>query len=107
MRIRPAGYTGRNRWRVEATRRKFKNRFNLLPRDIVLLDDFLNARTYFEVFKDRGDRHPGIAEHPRANENQKWALIADGTRLTRRVPQPGPIATGRLHRSYEVRVEIR
>ncbi len=66
MRIRTTGYADGHRGRVEATSGKFKNRLNLLPRDVVLLDDFLDARTNFEVFKDCSDGHSGVLKHPRA-----------------------------------------
>jgi hypothetical protein len=39
------GWLLHRRRSVETPRRKFKHRLNLLPRYIVLLDDFLNART--------------------------------------------------------------
>jgi hypothetical protein len=39
-----------------------------------LLDDFLNVRAGFEVFKDRSDRHTGILENPRAAAPPRHAL---------------------------------
>lgn len=45
-------------------RDKFKNRINLFPRDVELLDDFLDGGSSFKVFKYGGDGHPGIAKHP-------------------------------------------
>jgi len=74
MRIRPTGFTGWNRRSVEAAGGKFKNRLNLLPSDIVLLDDFLDARTHFEVFKNRSNRHPGVLENPGAAAAARHAL---------------------------------
>jgi len=52
----------------ETARREVKNRFDFLPRDRILLDDFLNARTHFQIFKNRGNGHPGIFEHPCATD---------------------------------------
>src|SRR5580658_1958607 len=52
--------------RVEAAGGKFKHRLNLLPGHMKLLDDFLDARTRFEIFKYRSGGHPGSAKNPRA-----------------------------------------
>ena len=52
--------------RIKASRGEFKNRVNLLARNIELFDDFLNARAGFEVFEDGGYRHPGITKYPRS-----------------------------------------
>ncbi len=49
--MRRTGCANRNRRRVEPPRGKFEHRLNLLSSDIVLLDDFLDARTDFEVSK--------------------------------------------------------
>src|ERR1035438_8789947 len=74
MRIRRTCCAHRNRRRVEAAGSKFKDRLNLLPRDIVLLHDLLDARTHLEVFKDRGDRHTGIAKNPRTAPPTRYAF---------------------------------
>ncbi len=49
---------------VKAAGGKFKHGLNLFPRNIVLLDNFLNARTDFQIFKNRSDGHPGIFKDP-------------------------------------------
>ena len=75
MRFRPAsGCANRNRWRVEAAGGKFENSLNLLPCDVILLDDLLDARSQFEVFKDSGHGHSRIAEHPLAAPSIRHTL---------------------------------
>ena len=52
------GYSAhRDRRRIETAGRKVEYGLNLLPRHMVLFDDFLDARTQFETFKHRSDRH--------------------------------------------------
>src|SRR6266851_740411 len=51
--------------RIKAAGGKFQYGVDLFPRDVELLDDFLYAGSGFEVFEYGGNRHPGIAEHPR------------------------------------------
>jgi len=60
------GHIHTNWWGVEASRSKFKHSLNLFSRYIVLLNDFPDARTDFQIFKNRSHRHPGIFENPRA-----------------------------------------
>src|SRR5712691_12923438 len=60
--------------RVKASRGEFKNRVNLLARNIELFDDFLNARAGFEVFEDGGYRHPCITKYPRSVQSARHAF---------------------------------
>src|SRR5258708_5336247 len=55
--------------RVEGAGGKFKHRVDLFPRDVELLNDFLDAGSGFKVFKYGGHGHPGIAKHPCATES--------------------------------------
>ena len=64
MRIGHRGGGDRNRRRVEAPGSKFKYRLNLLPRHVVLLDDFLNAGAQFQILKNSSDGHPRIPKYP-------------------------------------------
>jgi hypothetical protein len=54
----------RSRARIETPGGKFKDGVNLLPRDVELFHDFLDAGSSFKVFEYSGHRHPGIAENP-------------------------------------------
>jgi len=53
-----------DRDRIKAARGKFKDRVDLLPRDVELLDDFFYGSPGFKVFEHGGNRHPGIAKYP-------------------------------------------
>src|ERR1700682_4177698 len=53
-----------NRGRIKTAGSKFQHCVDLLPRDIELLDDFLNTRTGLKIFKDGSHGHPCIAKHP-------------------------------------------
>src|ERR1700690_1772173 len=64
MRISHACRADRNRRGVKAAGRKFQHGLNLLPRHVVLFHDLLDARTVFEVFKNRGNRHTGVTKPP-------------------------------------------
>src|ERR1035437_3336493 len=65
---------GGNRRCVEAASSKFEHCLNLLPRYMKLLDDFLDARTRLEIFKNRNHRHPGIAEYPCSTTSVRHAF---------------------------------
>jgi hypothetical protein len=45
---------------------KFKYRVNLFPRDVGLVDNFLDAGSGSRVFEHGGEGHSGIAKNPRA-----------------------------------------
>jgi hypothetical protein len=45
-------------------RREFENSVDLLAGHMELIDDFLDARTRFEVFENRSHGHPGVAKNP-------------------------------------------
>jgi hypothetical protein len=50
--------------RVKAARRKLQYRIDLFPRNVELLDNFVNARPSFEVFEHGGYRPAGAPENP-------------------------------------------
>jgi hypothetical protein len=52
------------RGRIKAAGGEFKYSINLFPRDIELLDDFLDGGSGFDVFEHGGYGHPGIAKYP-------------------------------------------
>jgi len=64
MRIWCSRRTHGKRRHVEAPRREFKHRLNLLARHMKLLDDFLDVRPGFKIFEHGGDGHAGIFENP-------------------------------------------
>src|SRR5208283_1358950 len=64
MRISRTCCADRNPRRVEAASGKFEHSLNLLPGHMKLLDDLLYARTRLKILKNRGNGHPGTAEHP-------------------------------------------
>ena len=52
--------------RVETAGREFKHTYDLLPSEVEPLHDFLDAGARFEVLKDDGNRHAGVAKDPGA-----------------------------------------
>jgi len=55
---------GRGRDRIETACSKFKDRVNLLPRDVEQVGDFFDAGSGFKVFEYGGHGHPGMVENP-------------------------------------------
>jgi hypothetical protein len=58
----------------QTSRREIKHSDNLLARHVVLLHDFLNGQSVFEVFKNRRHRHPRPAKDPRATDLSRHAF---------------------------------
>ncbi len=50
---------------------EFKNRVDLLPRQVELLNDLVDAGTGFQVVEDGGHGHSGIAKHPCATQSTR------------------------------------
>src|SRR5437763_16696308 len=81
IRAMPRGVTWSNRmsidrrtggsrgWCVETPGGELKNRVDLLPRQVELLNDLVDAGTGFQVVEDGGHRHSGIAKHPCATQS--------------------------------------
>jgi hypothetical protein len=46
----------------------------LLPCHMKLLDDFLDGRSRFKIFENRGYGHPRIPKHPGAAASVRYAL---------------------------------
>jgi hypothetical protein len=68
-----------HRWRsVKTPRREFQHGYDLFPRNVKLVDDFLYGGSGFNVFEHGGYRHPGIAKYPCAAQPPRHAFH-DGT----------------------------
>lgn len=74
--------------RAQAARGELENRFDVIPcQSGVKLDQFVDSHAIFEVFEYGRNRHPRIAEYPRAadfsgNAFHGWALRPiEGSRI--------------------------
>jgi len=83
---------------AQAARGEFENRFDVIPcQSGVKLDQFVDSHTIFKVFENGRNRHPRIAEYPRAADFSGdafhgWALRPiEGSRM----------AAGRFRKSVE------
>jgi hypothetical protein len=103
MRIRQTGGARNRRRRIEAPGCEFKHRLNLLPRDIVLLDYFFNARAHFKVFKNRSHRHPGILKKTHAPLRLPGTLSTAGHCDQSRLPAMMSAPSFRLTRTVTLR----
>src|ERR1700693_2523068 len=64
----------RDRDRIKAAGGKFKDRVDLRPRNVELLDDFFDGGSGFKVFEHGGHGHPGIAKYPCAIQSPRHAF---------------------------------
>lgn len=63
----------KRRW-IEAAGGKFENCLNLFSPHMKLFDDFLDARSSFQILKNRSHRHAGIPKHPGATTSVRHAF---------------------------------
>lgn len=67
------GGTGGDR-RIEAPRGELKHSIDLFPREVELLNDFVDGRSGFEVVEHGRHGHSGVPEHPRAAQSARNAF---------------------------------
>src|ERR1035441_3349433 len=73
-----SGFWGGRGRRNKAASGKCQHSVDLFARHVELLDDFFHGRAGFDVLEHSGDRHPGIAKHPRATHSS-WHTFNGGT----------------------------